>query len=390
MVMVTGPNAYSTTLSATTKLTGLAPGSYTIVADSIAVPDSIVGSVVDTAHVTGSPATVVIGKDSAASVTYATKKVVGGMWVGRNFHATLPLLSATQLYQSGTLAPADTLFTLLEGTRGLALDAAGNMWVSSGFQDSLAMYSIAARTAGAGTPATAILTSLAIYGSENLSYDSQGNLWVGLCGNHSGTGRVVAPGLLAFSPAQQAAGGVVATPAISITSSGVFKCPHGIVFDGSGNGWVADDSTANLFEFSAAQLSTSGDKAPTATIFGGGLVAAAAAIFDASGNLWVANDGGATVTEYTPAQLAAAGMQTPTVAISLPNGGDAHGLAFDNRGALWVSDYKSDNLYAFAKSQLAASGSPAPITAIYILWPVVQATVPQQPLFDPYVTIAHP
>ena len=66
-------------------------------------------------------------------------------------------------------------------------------------------------------------------------------MWVGNCGNHSGTGRVVPPGLVAFSPAQQAAGGVVAIPAISITSSGVFKCPHGVVFDGSGNGWIADE-----------------------------------------------------------------------------------------------------------------------------------------------------
>jgi secreted PhoX family phosphatase len=285
--------------------------------------------------------------------------------------------------------PADTLSTALEASTGLALDGHGNMWESGNMEDSLAMYSIAARNAGGAAAPTVVIQSSAVYQAQNLSFDSQGNLWLGICGNHTGTGRVVAPGILAFSPAQLAAGGVL-SPAISITASSVLKCPHGVVFDGSGNGWVADDSTPQIVEFSAAQLASSGDKTPMATITGGGLVAASALAFDASGNLWVANDGGASVIEYTPAQLVAAGTQTPTVSITLLNGGDPRGLAFDNRGTLWVSDWKADIMWGLSKAQLAVSGSPAPSVRILVGWPTGQKLIPQQPAFDPFSTAPAP
>ena len=279
--MISGPNAYSQTISTTTTLSNLAVGDYTIVADSAVVPDSIIGTITDTGHVVGRPATVTDGGRADVSVTYVTKDRVGGLWVATNFHPTIPVMASLQLHQSGIITPADTLATILAGATGLALDASGNMWGSSNVVDSLAMYSIAARNAAGGSPPTVVIQSLSLYNAENLSFDSQGNLWVGVCGNHSGVGRVVPPSLIAFSPAQLAAGGVL-TPAVTITSA-AFKCPHGIAFDASGNGWVADDSTAQIVKLSAAQLAAGGNTTPTAVITSAGLVAAAAVVFDAGG-----------------------------------------------------------------------------------------------------------
>ena len=54
-VVISGPNGYTKTITSTQTITGLALGSYVIGADSVVTPDSVVGSIVDTGVVTGSP-----------------------------------------------------------------------------------------------------------------------------------------------------------------------------------------------------------------------------------------------------------------------------------------------------------------------------------------------
>ena len=388
-VVVTGPNAYSKQISTTTTLAGLAVGDYTIVADSASVPDSVVGSITDTGHVVGSPASVAEGMTAAATVTYATKDRVGGLWIARNYHHLFPELASSQLRQSGTIPPAQAHYTPLSGSTGLALDGAGNLWQSSNTSDSIAMYSIAARNGGDSTLPTLVIFSTALFNAEAMAFDSHGNLWVANCGDHSG-GTGAGPAILEFSTAQLAAGGTQ-TPAVDITDNAGLKCPYAIAFDANGNAWVADDSNPHIVQFSAAQLASSGDKAPAATISGGGLVAAAALAFDASGNLWVANDGGTSVVDYTPAQLAAAGPQTPNVTVTLRNNGVPKGLAFDKRGTLWVSDWESDLMLGFTSSQLASSGSPAPSVSLLVQWMSGdRLLIPQQPAFDPFATAPAP
>ena len=82
-VTVTGPDGFSQTVSATTTLQHLAAGSYTITADSLVTPSTIVGYSVDTAAITGNPIVVTSSGSSAATVTYAFARQHGALWLAQ-------------------------------------------------------------------------------------------------------------------------------------------------------------------------------------------------------------------------------------------------------------------------------------------------------------------
>jgi sugar lactone lactonase YvrE len=379
-VTITGPNAYNKTIGTTQTLSGLALGSYTVVADSAVGPDSIVGTLTDTGAVTGSPATVVAGAAANVTVTYALEHRVGGLWVANN-NGTLPELASNQLRHSGKPVPAETLATAVSGPGGLALDASGNMWVSNFSRDTLLMYTPAARNAGGATPPSRVLQSTVLKGSgagaAQLAFDANGNLWVPSC-----SGGI----LVEFTAAQLAAGGTQ-TPFVTITGGGIVKCPFSLAFDGHGNVWVADAQRSHIVEYSAAQLAAGGTPTPVDTIGAnsGSLHGPTGLAFDASGNLWVSNIPPTnSVVEYTPAQLAAGGAPPPQVIITMPSGAYPFGIAFDKRGTLWVSDNNHGVMYGLTSAQLTATGAPTPAIADTVS--VMSGFFPEQPLFDPYAT----
>jgi sugar lactone lactonase YvrE len=373
-VVVSGPNHYNMVISTTQTLSGLTQGTYTIVADTAVVPDSVVGTITDSGNVTGSPASVTASAIPTVTVVYSTKGRIGGMWVANTNYGTLPELNSSQLRTSGTLVPAETLATPISGPAGLALDAAGNMWESDYAGDSLLMYSVADRNAGGGTPPTRVVTSPALQNANGIGFDVNGNLWVANCGHNGNT-----PALLEFSAAQLMAGGTVPTPAATINTSAYATCPYGIAFDAGGDVWVTDFDASHVLKYSAAQLAAgSGSPAPSDTIgvaLGTGFTDAVA--MDASGNLWAGAD--AKLAEYTPA-MQTGGSPAPSALVKLPSGTFLNGLAFDNRGSLWVADAHFGYMYALTESQLI-SGTPTP--AISILY-TVHGVYPQQPLFDKY------
>jgi sugar lactone lactonase YvrE len=386
VVTVSGPKQYTTSVGTSVTLT-VPVGTYTVVADSAAGPDSVVGSVIDTGHVTGSPVTVTANADSSVGVTYATKGHVGGLWIGNGAYASAYVFTSSQLRVTNyDLLPADSIVTggfSLPG--GMAIDASGNLWVDDNNSDTIRMYTPAARNqAGAKTPSS-ILVSASLGAPWSLTFDSHGNLWVVNCGNKIGS-------IVAFTPSQLAAAGNQ-TASVVIVANPVSYCPQGIAFDPSGDAWVTDYSNNRLLEYSPAQLATSGTLIPIDTIgsTGGSLTLATGAAFDASGNLWVAKGsggvGGNTVVEFTPAQLAAGGAPTPNTTLAMPDTADPYGLAFDRRGSLWVTDAVNWALYGFTSAQLAASGSPTP--QVSIIWPYLQYTA-LQPVFDPYTTAVAP
>jgi sugar lactone lactonase YvrE len=369
-VVVTGPN-FSKTLSATQTLSGLALGSYTIVADTAVGPDSIVGTIVDTGAVTGSPASVTANQTAAATVSYAMKYRVGGMWVANNSYQTLPELAANQLRTSGTPVLAETLSTQVPGPAGLAIDAYGTMWESAYNSNQLLGYSVAARNAGGAPTATITITSSSIADAECLAFDAQGNLWI----------ADRSAGLLKFTPSQLAASGTQSA-SIVIAPSSVLSAAEAMAFDANGNVWVADWNKAHIVEFTAAQLASSAAPAPADTIgLGSGSITGIA--FDAAGNLWALNRAAGAISQFTPAQLTASGSPTPNVKITLPGGIDGFGMAFDKRGTLWVSDYNGI-MWGLTSSQLASTGSPAPAVADTI--GLGDGFQPEQPVFDAYAT----
>jgi sugar lactone lactonase YvrE len=377
-VVISGPNAYTKTISSTQTLTGLTVGSYTITADSAVGPDSVVGSIIDTGTVTGSPASVTHGTTATATVSYAMKYRVGGLWIANNNSDTNPDLSANQLRKTGTDTAASLLFTAVTGPAGLAIDASGNMWESSFSDDKIVMYTPAERNAGAGASPSITITSTGITDAECITFDSHGNLWIA---NRSG-------GLVAFSAAQLAATGTQNTPLSTIQTGSVLVRPEMIAFDANGNGWVADEGGHHVVELSAAQLAATGTSTPTPidTIGGPALASTEAVAFDANGNLWVASDNSTnnTLVEYTPAQLTAGGAPTPTTIITLPSSAFAFGMAFDSRGTLWVSDDNNGVMLGYTAAQLATTGTPTPIAVTVPIGG--SGFAPEQPAFDPYST----
>lgn len=376
-VIVTGPNAYTKTIASTQTLTGLTPGTYTIVADSAAVPDSVIGTIVDTGNVTGSPARVTAGDTTSVTVAYGMKYRVGGLWIANNGDPALIEISANQLSTSGSATPAETLATRVSQPSGLALDVSGNMWESSVSGDTLLMYSAAARNTTGSAPST-VLISTALDTAENLAFDAHDNLWVTTCN--------AAAAVLEFSAAQLAAGGIQ-TPTVTIKTGNHAPCPWALTFDLNGNLWVTDTYWGHVVGYSAAQLAVAGSSSPapfdTVGRNGNSFIYPTGIAFDGSGNMWVANGIEATLVEFTPSQVAADGSPIPTVTIALPDP-LAFGLAIDKRGTLWVTDHDQGSVYGFTSAQLTASGAPTPAISLSITVP--GALDFEQPLFDPYAT----
>jgi sugar lactone lactonase YvrE len=372
-VVVSGPNGYTSTITATKTLTALVPGVYTVVADSSTAPDSVVGTVIDTGVVTGSPATVTAHVTAAVTAQYAAKGRVGGLWIANNDRGTIPEFSSNQLRATGTPVLAESLATQVGTSAGLAIDASGNLWESAWNSDTVLMYSPAARNAGGSPTPTTVLVSSALSHDENIAFDPNGNLWITSCGNG---------GIVEFTPSQLAAGGTQ-TPAVTISRAS--SCPWGLTFDGAGDVWVADFDLSDLVEYSAAQLATTGSPTPVDTIGanGGSLAKPSGVAFDASGNLWVSNFNATTVVGYSPSQLTAGGAPVPATTITMPASSRGLGTAFDNRGTLWVTDESHGVVYGLTSAQLAAGGTPSPVLTVTV---GLASFVPEQLVFDQVAT----
>lgn len=74
-VTVTGPGSYSQAVTASTTLSNLTPGSYTVNASNVTS-----GAITYNATVTGSPATVVAGQTATATVGYVSAGTPVGVW----------------------------------------------------------------------------------------------------------------------------------------------------------------------------------------------------------------------------------------------------------------------------------------------------------------------
>jgi sugar lactone lactonase YvrE len=161
------------------------------------------------------------------------------------------------------------------------------------------------------------------------------------------------------------------------TIAAKINAPQGVVFDRSGNLWVANSNTNTLFEYVKSELAKA-SPAPLVTISSnssGSLNGPGGLAFDRSGNLWVANTSVSTVVEYSHSQLARSGAPTPEVTISNNSFNAPFGLAFDSAGDLWVADNAQEGspaVYEYAKSEL---GKTAPVPRLTI-------SIPLSPLGD--------
>ncbi|MFZ1889401.1 MAG: hypothetical protein WAU33_15320 [Candidatus Binataceae bacterium] len=224
-------------------------------------------------------------------------------------------------------------------------------------------------------PSVAITNSAGFLSTQGVLFDTVGDLWVidGGALATSSTGDAF-PAIDEFTAGQIASGGTLdLTPAVQITGDATtLAFPQQAVFDSTGNMWVTDNSAGQVDVFTADQLVDGGNVAPFATlttntqtdVFDGPL----GIVFDSSGDLWVANNGDTSIFEFDAATVTTVlgGGTTsaePNVILSSADNSieGPWALVFSTLGDLWSSNANSPfTVVAFDGADLGTSGSPAP------------------------------
>jgi streptogramin lyase len=197
----------------------------------------------------------------------------------------------------------------LSGPQGLAIDAAGNAWVTNYTGNSITKLSNLG-VAASGSPYT-------VGGLNNpsaIAVDATGNAWISNYGGNnvtelSSTGTLMSGG-----------GYAVGTK------------PRGIAIDGAGNVWVAN-STSN----SVTRLTSAGVASAPYTV--GGLNGPYGIAIDGAGDVWVSNFGGASVTELSSAGVAVTGSPFMATGLTAPEG-----IAVDGSASVWVANSASSTV----------------------------------------------
>ncbi len=389
-VTVSGPAGYTSNVTATATLSGLAPGSYTVTA----VPTRSTATVVDvyyTVSSAGGPVTVSAGTTSSTSVTYDVLPGSGKLWIEDTQAGGADGFTNGQLTGSGGgLTPAVQVKSSDTPQGGLAFDATGDLWVGDAFQ--LLEYTPSQLVSTPAPPPSITInndnnTDLSLIRPLDLAFDPQGDLWVSECNGN----------IEMFTPAQLAVNNSSPTPNAKITS---VTCAVGMTLDAQGDLWFSEPKATPpvIAEFTAAQLaaaagnvsSPSPNVVLTSSSFTSNTSNTPSGIaFDGGGNLWVANSSAGSSSDpaiwmFPASQIVTSGTSTITPSVILKDDGSgdlapSYNLAFDNSGDLWVS---TNNLVEFAPTDLQTSGRPPPTDVITIGTGSSQGPLPQF-AFDP-------
>jgi sugar lactone lactonase YvrE len=350
-VQVSGPSSFTRTLTATTTIADLEPGSYTVTAPTITTTGPIVTSV-DTAVISNSPVTVSVGDTASTSVAYrAQRGGSGAMWIVNGNNSKISQFLPSQLEATGTPTAAVTVATDLAPI-GMAVDAAGNIWVANFAASTVTAYSPSQLAAGGAPTAAVTLSGSALNAPNGIAFDAAGNLWVS---NRLGNTVVE------YTAAQLVEGGNI-TPTVTLSST-TFVSPAGLAFDAQGNLWVANFNGYTVAELQASQLAVTATVTPAVILSGTSIIGPMGLAFDTSGTLWVSNVGGSanTVVSFTSAQRAATGTPTATTTLTIPGMfPQPFALTFDNSGNLWMPNALRNTIYEYTAAQLATGGALTP------------------------------
>jgi len=275
---------------------------------------------------------------------------------------------------SGSVPTKQINSAVFGAPQGVVFDAAGDLWViDGGVAGSVApaLYEFKPATLKAASANAMLTPDNAIHYSgftfiQQAVFDKQGNLWVTDNGGNM---------IDVFTSAQVQAGGTNVTPATQISSNPAFTGPLGIVFDATGNLYVANNASTTIFEFTSGMLPAVGagtvTLAPAYTLSDNGhgsIQGPWALIFDAEGDLWSSNANAPnTVVEFGVSSLGQTGSPTPITTLSpVTVGGDPsldspNGIAFDNLGDLAaINSLHAFGIPLFAKTLLTVGGAKVP------------------------------
>jgi hypothetical protein len=345
---VTGPGGYSKAVSTSSSatLTGLAPGSYTVTAAEVDIPNAIVDS-----KFSAPPVTVPVAANASAftNIIYAPEPGYGMLWVAGATNNTLDGFTSGDLTTNRTpsLEPGTS-----GPVQGIAFDATGSMWAAvKGATSSVVSYAATDLAANSATLTPVVtITDSKLVDPSGITIGPNNWIYVANCGTTSVTAYALTGG----------------SEELIIGSAG-FNCPRGIAFDAAGNLWVANASGSAVRilkgQFTASNLAAVVDTtlSPPA-----GASQPYGIALDVNGNVWVSYCGGSAVAQYA----ASATSVATTAAIILTSNGAAPpslscpvALALDNTGNLWVANGNAGTLSAFSVSQLA-TGTPDPLVQL--------------------------
>ena len=254
------------------------------------------------------------------------------------------------------------------GPTGLAVDAAGNVYVADTYNHTVRVLSPAgAVTTLAGTVGTAgsadgTGTAATFDYPSGLAVDGAGNLYVADYGND--TIRKIAPGGAVTTFAGTAG---VPGNGDGMGTGATFNHPRDVTIDAGGNLYVADSGNQTIRKISPAGVVTTlaGSAGTTGSADGGGAGATfngpAGVSVDAAGNVYVADSGNSTIRMVT-----AAGVVTTLGGLAgTPGDSDGAGTAarFDHPTGVAVNSigdvYVADNNNNTIRKGIAP-GNPGP------------------------------
>src|SRR5579862_2841504 len=185
------------------------------------------------------------------------------LWVANGSNVLEFAPSALKSMGLSESAPTKAINSAVFGApQGVMFDAAGDLWViDGGVSGSVApaLYEFKPATLKAASANAMLTPDNAIHYSglafiQQAVFDKQGNLWV----TDNGAGVVDV-----FTSAQVAAGGANVMPATMLSSNPAFSRPLGIVFDGAGDLYIANNASTTIVEFTSGMLPAVGAGAVT-------------------------------------------------------------------------------------------------------------------------------
>jgi sugar lactone lactonase YvrE len=351
-VNVTGPGAFSTSLTASATVDGLVPGSYSVTSRSVSPASSIVVATYD-AQISQPAPSLAAGDAVTVDVTYARRPGTGRLWIP--LQGTAWALDPARLLGGGSPQPAERVDAPPACADALVFGPGGDLFWASYNTTSVTRFTPAQVQVGASqAPSVTISTPCKPAGA---AFDGAGNLWV-TC--------YTASKVVKYTAAQLLGEGDL-TPTVILSGAGSSLVgPVGIAFDADGNLWVSNRYGNSISKYSPGQLGTSGAPVPTMTIGSTALNGANQIAFAPDGSLWLANTGGHSLLRFSPAQLATGGAAlTPATTITENLGGTPFApaaLAFDGSGDLWVMHLAISggwSVFRLDAPSLASDGSPA-------------------------------
>ena len=339
-------------------LSSLVTGEYTITAEYVFAPHSVVRTVYS--PTVNSPACVKNNEVTTVNVNYAAVPSSNKLWVSGNSGANkFRAIVGDDLNTTSTVTPSVVLTTnpSVIAPDTVTFDKKGNLWVvdTAGFLKRFPANQLVAGEKAYDIIISGNVLSAGVPGPNSIAFDPNGNLWVSVTFSNK---------VLRYNVNQINASGSP-DPAIEIKTPGT---PSALAFDVNGNLWITINDNDKAVRYDASRLTSSTDAAPDLSIEAktpgpviSTLSTPSGLAFDVNGNLWVAYFGPNIITQLTPADLIGTGSKTltPAVQITLTVTALLTDLAFDESGHLWTA-YSQGKLGRLSPAQLSTSGTKAP------------------------------